>query len=789
MFSSRISAEITTDAQIINYVNAIPGAGKTWTFDHKIAVPHVINKHNSLLVYAAPTDKLLAEREQALIDLGVAPNRIVRISSKNTKHNVVEDFRTAVVGREGTKGEPNGNIILCTHECIARIPQDMRGRNRIVLVYDEARACLQDNYALHLPDKVYEYLTELKERDIEGSRKKGKLIVPREIYHGSANDQQEGIYIWKWANYKVALPRKEQIVELLPPTNKRTERTRNILEFLANIRSSSLDVYVSVERKQAKNEYVVSNVFSPSRMFRGYSKVLILSAFFESSQMYQFLAKGDQLDEHRTVLKDLTKKYIDRKRMVALLKRMQKVRLTYVYDLGDRTLTKTEMQSALVLRSILSKDQIKKINALWHSLYEKRPEHYRTIYDVYAQEGGRARFVSDVTREKPLKLMSAIAEKYTILGGVIPHMVETAIYLQQAFMKKAKLPLESLPVGINPRYKSYQEDATIWDAENLDQFNIRDKQFKKPAGGQIITKLPIAAHGLNAYKGLHSCAFLASMKYSMREHAFLRRTISDYNPTVDRTIDYALQLLWRCNVRMPSEDPVLLIVTDRKLAETLQKRFDKIAREWLGNHYAKTLDKVMAEYEIKPVLPILAPNKLLPDYKLPCILKYDFDTEKSQKKRNENRKNSVKGMEAMELKKIYRKTPEGSRYNSLTTLIAYNKKINRDTAKLEKERSGLQTFAQWKQSEEGIKIYKSMTFNPVEACREALQNLDATKFNDRNEALKILSVVKRTSLILKADAKAWYPGDKFELNWKTAEQYGTRYNLGWLFKQRQLYSK
>jgi hypothetical protein len=780
--------------RVIYYVNALPGSGKTYQFDHHLALPHVKNRHNSLLVYAAPTLELLQERERSLLDLGVTRKNLMVISTKDSTVPVVEQFRNAVLGKKGQPGKPNGSIILCTHECVARIQETMKGRERVVLVYDEARACLQDNYALHLPDDVYAYLTEPREHLTEGGKKvKVQLIAKLPVSVSSSENDSSSIYIWNWSNYRIPLPTLAQLQEHLPKTTRQRDRARNILDFLTNIHSSALDVYVSIERKKSEAEYVVSNVFSPSRMFKGFAKVLILSAFFESSQMYQFLTKSNQIDREPLELRNITASYINKKRMVSLLERMRHVYLTYIYDLGGkkRTLSKSEMQQAVVVQRALSPAQIRVVNAKWHELYEKKPESYRTIYDSYLEYEHRGERASDAERSAAYDLMSRLDEKVTIIGGVIPHMVETSIRLQQAFMKRAKLKLESLPVGINPRYNSYKEgDSKIWEDERLDDFNKQTKRFRVPKNGSIITRLPITAHGLNAYQRLHSCAFLAAMKYSNRERDFLKRTIDAYEPETDRTLDYALQLLWRCNVRLPSEEPVLLIVTDRALAKQLQARFHKLAKEWLGEYYAKN-----DEFDWdQPVLPIVSPKRLLKDYELPTILRYTFNTKEAQRRSNANRKTSVRGQEAAALLKAYRATEEGKRYFNLSNQISYAKRNGKEFAALEAERKTLMTLAQWKLTDDGREAFRKLT-KPEETIQEkirrVLHSIDISKIGDRNERLKIVSAIKNDMPELKRDVKRWYEqvGDNFEHNWKTAEVYGKRYNLGWVVAQAKKYPK
>lgn len=773
-------------AQIINYVNAIPGSGKTYTFDHTIALPHVKNRHNSLLVYAAPTDRLLDERMHSLIDLGIDPKKIVRISSKHTINGVVQDFKDAVLGRKATKtdkgkkAEPNGNIVLCTHECIARLPENRTGRNRVTLVYDEARACLQDTYALNLPENVYDYLTTPRDHDIAGEKVRVRMIARRAVYEKSVDDEEESVFIWKWSNYGIPLPTIDELSTMLPKNSKQKDRAQNILDFLTNIHSSSLDVYVSIERKKATCEYVVSNVFSPSRMFRGFAKVLILSAFFESSQMYHFLSRSNQIDPEAVELQDLTKSLLDRKRIARLLRRMRRVRLSYVYDLENRTLTKTEMQQAIVVASKLSKETIQKVNLAWHNIYQRKPEAYRTVYHSMSEE--RARFVSDEAREPAFKLLRYLDHKFGLRGSVIRDMATTSIKLQQAFMKRVGLPPEPLLVGINPRFNSYREgEGKIWEAENLDQFNNPGYRVFEYQGVDRLTQLPIAAHGLNRYKHMHSCAFLASMKYNLREQTFLKRAVSKYDPAVDRTLDYALQLLWRCNVRVASQDPVLLIVTDRLMAELLQERFRALAKDWLGG-----------EEESDDILRLVSPEVLIPDYTMPTLLRYNLDSSESIKRRNERRKTSVKGQEDSALRKAFASCANGKAYSRLTMNISYNRKTGKPVDDLVAARGKLQTFAQWKKSPEGVSAYEEMSkpkFNKTEAARDALNRLDASKLGSRNEILKIVSVIKRECPELKSQIKEWYPGDSFDHNWETAQDYGKRYNLGWLFAQATKHAK
>ncbi|MDR8091115.1 hypothetical protein KPB05_27100 [Burkholderia gladioli] len=764
-FSSNVPLTFDDEPHAIQYVNALPGAGKTHQFVHKIAVPHVRQNHNSLLVYASPTDRLANEVFKSLIDAGIPRERIRHVTAKGMGR-VSEQFREYVVGsrRDGITALPDGHIILCSHECIASLPQDMRGRERCVLVYDEARACLQDDsgYTLTIPQSIYDLLFKPQQWTAAGTDKPSKLaLVAKDsvVQHGDSEASAE-IAIWRWTHKGVEIPSIERLEELIEPTTQRTKHVQKISEFLTRIRDSSIDVYVHLEMLKGRQEYRVFNVHSPNRMFEKFARTLILSAYFESSQMYAFLQPRHQIGRtEKTTLENITHQYLDPKRMRRLIRRMRNAYLTYIFDTPN-PITKTAISRGLVM-SEMTADEIKHANDGWKVAFTRTPDYYRTVYNSYLTRNDRAANSADRKREDAYAWLAEIFDAHQIRGTPVEYMARRARELQKAFYREHGIEPEKLPMTVNAAYQSNKlsQPEDIWTTERLERFGC--------------TKVPTIAHGLNAWANYQSFAFLATMKYTPSESRFLDAVIGGdgYDPRVDRTLDNALQSLWRSNVRRITKKPVLLIVTDRALAEKLQARFEGVAREYLGENYAEVIDPYGLEDERREVLPILHPNLLKRDEPV-TILCYEQDDKESQRKRDARRKNTAAGKSAAEVKAAFLKTEPGKRRNSLTARKSQMKARGEDTSGVEAELAALPTLAQWKATPEGratvaalMKPQAESKGTTITKCVGVMNHADFWPA-DRGYRLKLIAAAERVGL--KPEQITNYPGGLGDLkkNWR-----------------------
>lgn len=737
------------EAPRIYYVNALPGTGKTHRFIHDVAIPHVRNRHNTVLVYAAPTERLLDEVEQLLIRQGVPNTKLWRISSQDSDEIPVGDrFVTALVGsrRNSVKPIPNGSILLCTHECIARIPIGAPGRNRVTLVYDEARACLQDNYSIRLPEAIYKFFTS----DADHGFGEVSLINEQSVY----KDGQKVMNIWDWRNRNIPLPRIEELEELLPPSNMRRARCEKIMHFIENVYSSSIDVYVNVriEQKQGRTEYVVYNVFSPVRMFSGYNKVLILSAFFESSQMYHFLKspRAHDLASTPATLLNVTGQYIYRDRLAQVVKRLSDTRITYVFD-REVELTKTDIQVGLVADRMVPSTVQQQLSAKWKSIFVNRAETYRTAYVKYRHSVKGSQRVSSTDRTPVAEFFKAC--RGITLESPVRYMVETALALHQEHARKNRQPCTTLPVAITQKYSSSGEySGTVWQQESLDQISY-DSRNQLPNGAPVLAQLRMVSHGLNAYKNMDGCAFLASMKYSPEECLFLRHIVPDYNPAVDRTLDYAIQVLWRCSVRNTDrKNKALLIVTDNILAVHLRTR---------------VLLAIPKAFHSQ-ILPIVVPQSIYPEWKNATILKYE---EVYDAKANKAKVDTYRATDSAKLAKQHRSVYEKqSGYATLSARVTYYRKLgDYDKAQeLIDQRKQLISYAHWKHTPDGVKEWNRLrqTTTAYDKVRTVITSNKLWAV-DRKTRLGLVLAVK--SLGFKPEQVSGYNPESLARNWSTSK--------------------
>ncbi|WP_186206339.1 hypothetical protein [Burkholderia gladioli] len=699
-FSSRIPISLAELPTKISYVDALPGVGKSYTSIQKIAVPHAREKHNSILVYAVPTERLKTEIYKSMRAAGIDESLIFQTSSRQGTGRVQDQFRELVVGRDGIRGLPNGSIILTTHECLARIPSDMRARERCVVVYDEARACLEGSSTINLPPRFLEDC--LQPRDHE--TRNGKIVhcplmTAKEIvtYNG------EKISRWCWTDARVEPP--EDAAEIIHKFGlASTDQGIRLRDFMSAVHSSALDVFVSSGRR--KNAYIVRIVLSPARMFKGYAKVLILSAFFRTSQMYHFLAS--ETVEGVGVPEDITCEFVDRERVTTLLRRLHNVYISYIFDLQERTLSKSDLRSAIVLTQPIADDEKKLWCRRWHDLHAgARGSTFAEIHAAWMSSEEQPLTVGHRQREKFFEFLHDLHDEYGVRGdAVLCHMTRQALRLQRAFFDRFAMKPEPLLIGINASIDARDDGkGTAWKNSRLDTF------------GTKIEQIPIAAHGLNVYRNRHSCAFLASMKYSNPE-ANLLRAISDssYDPEVDRTLDYALQLLWRCNVRAISSDPVLLIVPDRYLAKQLQQRFRSVAEAWLRyeeeNSHADACDVPPTSDAVVPrkILHVVAPHSVSKLFRPTVLFAYSYVDAETKSASNKAYRESEKGRLSRELRTIWRDTQEGRRRKQLDDEISlFERKHGKDAAvDARRERDSIPTFSMWRKSEAGMKAERRL---------------------------------------------------------------------------------
>lgn len=576
--------------QRIHYVNAFPGAGKTYRAI-SLATKHMLNDDNGILVYAAPTIFLL---EQFLSDLlkrhpelksririvHAGENQDHKRQRRKLKHadiireltrripvgvDVAIQFQAHLIGDNGKLTQRaiealgDGDLILTTHACICNLPMNLKRKERISLIFDEARQCL------HTED------TPSAPADLISRLLSGDSPYIRPIKHSSIAVYSQ----WVWtANHP--LPSKEQLRKMWQETSVPYSQSAadKFHEFLKHIRNDRLDVWVTASdpSKDSKQRITFSVLMSPSRLFYGFGNVLILSAFFKSSQMYKLLRvkeksgrimKGKYAgqyeltipDQDQVDLIDVTEQLTDAKRVAAAQERLRKVVISYVFD--SRSLSRSILNNGIVV-PIREKGG-----------YDSLFNAYQQAFEDAAEEGSRRKAPSfqamtsgNFGEDHPLLKIIEHHTKYS-KHNPIQYLALACVKLYKSWNKHQVNPsIEPLLMTMNVR--SGDTYRSVWDANDLDELV-----------GDRVTHISPMCQGLNSYQNYVAAAFLASLKLTPQQTAAYNEIIPTYDSDVDRTVDQCIQFLLRCNARDANSDrPCLFLVTDKEIALEVQMQLE-----------------------------------------------------------------------------------------------------------------------------------------------------------------------------------------------------------------------
>ena len=640
------------------YVNSVPGAGKTYAA-RRIACYTLKNRDsvNYIAVYAAPTLDLLRQFE-----IELKADLKARGMQSLAKHvHVVDSERSPIPVQRHFEGllnglktadhvmtkKRNGSVILITHECLRLTPLDMPGKERISLIFDEARQCMMEQLSINAPYNVLQYFRNTCVEVHEGLR---NTAIARWAWRPGAKIVDQTIRDL-WRECKVA-PDESEI--------------RKFLKFKNEIRSSTQHVWVALHSdSQADQDFQVNVTLSPSRLFAGYGRVLILSAFFEYSQMYHML-KRQECDlstasgRERAVrlgavdgvlLINVTGQLVDEQRASMIRERRLK-NSTMTYILLDESLGKYHINQGIVIPRV-SADRLRRFSEKYRELYREetgsdRPPTFRSFLNsIRAAETEGAVQIPETAYERRDLVLSMKPSKFSVLQ----YLARASMRLKDAWLKEHKLPFEPMILCVNNKaVRTDRMDA--WQKEDLEKLlndDERDVDKKK------VLQVSVMCQGLNEWMDLNTAAFIATTKMSLEEREFLGHLLPDYDPDLDRTVDRCVQFIFRTSIRdAQSKAKCLFVVSDRKLAEQVNVT--------LGSH-----------------MNIVPPESLLPDtwkYASVAVRQMQQSKEQQQKATRRYQGSSRYKEYKSSYNKELRMTMHGRQYKNLS------KKISRRLAAL-----------------------------------------------------------------------------------------------------------
>ncbi len=562
----------------IHYINSVPGAGKTHAAIN-MAVETLHNgKHaNYVLVYAAPTTDLLKQVQSDLrkrvknrrdmknvfmIDSEASPLRVATMFNGLLNSYSDADLTIARIS--------NGSVVLITHECLRRIPLDMPGKERVSLIFDEARQCMQSSIDMKAPIRVVSFV-------------QSNYVLNHEALAGTA------IARWSWIPGRRLDEDKVRTVwkETHPKPNRKD--VDNFMAFLETMKNDSQHVWVKLDSdKNSIQDFQVNVTLSPSRLFANFGKVLIMSAFFEYSQMHHMLRRQECdlttvrglaraarfSDGDRVTLINVTDDVIDKNRVERILKaRLKCATLTYILE--DESLSKYHINGGILTKYTPRDEQIL-IQKRYNELYKLEPLHKKTApsYQSFLKTiRNRERFNAEIP--------TSAYDRRDLLLSLKPHVYSpvqylsvASLYLQTAWLRAMKLDLEPLLLCINT-HGLRTDPLELWERENLgpilkkafvklDNGNLNKKKLKKY---KPTIQVPVINQGRNEWMQYNTAAFMATVKLAPEQIRFLKNLLPSYDPDLDRTVDQCIQFVFRSSLReATSEANCFLIVSDKKLA-------------------------------------------------------------------------------------------------------------------------------------------------------------------------------------------------------------------------------
>lgn len=301
-----VSTQVNTTRELpeIEYISVIPGAGKTrWAA--RYILDNAVSK-KSILLYVAPTNTLLNQvlnveiarlndNDDNRVQYADVGNeklpwfRVISADSAPDHVNICKTLTTVLNGgsTQGYRSAKPGDCLFITHQAFLNLA-GLRSRKRIEVIFDEAGSFTIQSRKIKL-DPV-------------------SLRVFHEYVDFTVCSDGKG----QKTEYRRLRLRKEADWDHIP----HIQLDKDFVALLERLKSRRYDVYTINNRG---DDHLFFDVVSPTRIFRGFKRAVVMSAFFESSEMYHILAKRNRMvcineeldmDRMRRILKNRYSKVV-----------------------------------------------------------------------------------------------------------------------------------------------------------------------------------------------------------------------------------------------------------------------------------------------------------------------------------------------------------------------------------------------------------------------------------------------------------------------------------------------
>lgn len=507
--------------QILDYISAVPGIGKTnWAIQ---TMKSYFIQNSTTCIFVAPTTKLLLQvyndLEKLLLKDGfdrfeINSRLLILTTDTKSSATIKEIVEASLKGKQDRSGMSHGHlkpgcIVFMCHEGFYNLPEDVYSqelRQNTVVIFDEVKQCVFES-------KKYKV--------------KGKLVsFFKSHFEIVKKNQSYEILTLKTSRKRALKAFKEE------PKFKTYDFMYELIDRVSNplIEVFCRKSVIPTKSKAPMFSYIC--VTAPMKVFLNYKRVVIMSAFLEDSQMYHFL-----INSNLYTLRNITRQLPNySSRMEALSERYSKVTIV----------------------PLTVQDQPLSLNALGSKILVPQ-EKVQSIANVIEGMG--------ISREDFTKI-----RRYLNRGKIptnTPGAYQDIFNLLLDSPDVAHIPIQWF---LDSTYKLFE----LWQKKKGGYGQplvfVNNRYLTKVDPSQA-TQLTTSSHGINMYRNSNMVAYLAATRPSPGLSAFLKENLPTYDLTKDRVLNVCLQCLARCSVRdTNSGKDVLIVLPDLALTKLVSDR-------------------------------------------------------------------------------------------------------------------------------------------------------------------------------------------------------------------------
>jgi hypothetical protein len=610
------------EGRTFNYIDAMPGAGKTEYFVDKAARHLMKGGTNALLLYVAPTVQLLMEAQRRIFNKipdRVKTRAVIVVSSRTEEMNEAknQDLNIAVekpanaanrllqlISEEEYSSTPQTHgqrmnfagrsvndikVLMITHEAFVRIrnlPREEMARSRMPLtrvVFDEARQCITKGQVLgqrawgadpvvsgHEIESLQKVLTFSRASEISTDLNGRNTAFYNVV--GMCTNKKTVAAVFKVDRYaQISKPMRAFLAEL----KETCAEGRNLMTVLLKVKNGKPDLQDS--------GFTPFTVLRPTELFSGYAEVTLMSALFRDSQMWHILTN---YNGNKHVMNDLLdESYTKRDKSLRLIKqRHVKNKAMLPQRLVCIPLT-TSSRGALSTNHLNTSCVLpKELDARISELAANSPGRAHRADMINFVLGGGVLFDDkELTRElktylaPPLWVM--IRESYAALkkAGCKQALLFINSKSQHRVWEPGRIDYIHL---IRDALRYTTEDVDEHDKQHLTTAEVRQKEvidprwfdfIRKAVHGKnkfFVTPRTTSVRGLNEYKDHVGYVHLAALNQENIMYSFFGHIMPEYDVDLDNVIDNVLQTLYRTNLREPDSDSKIYMVVSNEFAIT-----------------------------------------------------------------------------------------------------------------------------------------------------------------------------------------------------------------------------